>query len=130
REGGPGHLEGRLDLPRRHLAPRPHQEEEDLEPGEMGEGPEGLDVAPVGVQPARRQWLHLFHVSTYIEISKPCQADSSRGGRAPAATGRSPSASPRAASPTPAPVAPQACARIASVAGGACSAAGTNLASR
>src|SRR5215470_10934285 len=44
RQGRPWHLHRLLDLAGRHLSSRADQEEEHLQPGEVGQGLEGLDV--------------------------------------------------------------------------------------
>src|SRR5262245_35449293 len=70
RQRRPRHVDRLLDLAGGNLAVGPDQEEEDLEPGEMGEGLERLDVLFRGLQPCERERGSLCHVSRYIKTSK------------------------------------------------------------
>ncbi|MGH7386017.1 MAG: hypothetical protein ACREKG_12650 [Candidatus Rokuibacteriota bacterium] len=66
-----GHL--RLDLADRHLPVGPDQEEEDLEPGEVREGLEGLRVLVIRLELSERQPTRLFmilHISNYGTLVK------------------------------------------------------------
>src|SRR5512145_732181 len=63
---GTGDLELGLDLSGRQLPPRPSQEEEDLQPGEMGQGLEGFDVPLAGLQVDQRDLR--FHSSKITEL--------------------------------------------------------------
>src|SRR5262245_10283958 len=55
RERGSGDLHRLLDLAGRDLARRAHEEEEHLQPREMGEGLEGLDVLLARLEPRQRE---------------------------------------------------------------------------
>src|ERR671918_230334 len=68
-QGRPRDLDGLLDLADGHLSARLHQEEEDLQPAEVREGLEGLDVALVGLQLPEGQPGDGFHDSKYMELS-------------------------------------------------------------
>src|SRR5947207_5092144 len=69
RQGRPGNLDDLLDLPDRHLALRLDQREKHLQPAEMGQCLEGLDVAVIGGQPGHREAGYRLHGSKYMEIS-------------------------------------------------------------
>src|SRR6266496_5419704 len=73
RQRRPRDLDRLLDLSHRHLSPGLHEQEEDLEATEMGEGLERLDMRLVGCQLRRRQPGYRLHVSKSIEISNLCQ---------------------------------------------------------
>ena len=81
RERRPWDLDFGLDLAHRHLALGPNEHEEDLEPGQMRQGLEGLDMLLRGFQPTDRKWGHRFHISKSIEIWRRGQAEA---GTAPA----------------------------------------------
>ena len=66
-ERRPRDLELGLDLPGGHLARLADEEEEDLEPGQVGEGLERLDVVLAGLEPGERERLH---ISKSMELSK------------------------------------------------------------
>src|SRR5438045_3520900 len=66
RERGPGDLELGLDLSGGDLAARADEKEEDLEPGEMPERLERLDVGLARLELRERERLHILIV---IEIS-------------------------------------------------------------
>src|SRR2546421_4586508 len=70
RERRPGDLELVLDLAGRHLTPLAHQEEEDLEPREVRERLERLDVVETRPEPGERERLHVFKC---MELSPPRQ---------------------------------------------------------
>ena len=67
-ERGAGHADGLGDLPGRHLPSRSCEQEEDLEPGEVGEGLERLGVAVARFEPLVGLYHYLLHISQYIEI--------------------------------------------------------------
>src|SRR5713101_4103941 len=73
-QGRPRHLHRLLDLAGRYLPSGPDQEEEDLEPGEVGQGPEGLDVALARRELGQGERLACFHGSISIEMWSRCQA--------------------------------------------------------
>src|SRR5215831_8635435 len=67
RQGRARHLDRLLNLASGDLAPGPHQEEEHLEAGEVGQGPECLDVLLGGLELDRGQRVSLCHDLNYLE---------------------------------------------------------------
>src|SRR5215831_20359732 len=80
-QGRPRDLDRLLDLSNRHFPPGLHQQEEDLQPTEMGERLERLDVRLVGGQLRQRQAGYRLHVSKYMKISNRGQALAAVAGR-------------------------------------------------
>src|SRR5262245_38441294 len=68
RQRRPGDLDLRLDLADRHLALGPDEEEEDLQPREVGERLERLDMLLGCFQSRQGEGGHDFHISIYIEV--------------------------------------------------------------
>src|SRR6185295_18980740 len=73
-QGGRRDLHRFLDLAHRDFPAGADQEEEHLEPGEMGEGLEGLDVPLARVELVQGERGSLFHTSIDIKLSNRCQA--------------------------------------------------------
>lgn len=67
REGGPRYSHGLLDLSRRHFPPRPDQEEEDLQAGQVSEGLQRLHMRLVRLELGQPQWFSYFHIFTFTK---------------------------------------------------------------
>src|SRR6266404_3204778 len=63
-----------LDFADRHLPPRLHEHEKDLEATEVRERLEGLDMAVVGRQLRYRQAGYRLHISKCMEMRNACQS--------------------------------------------------------